>query len=103
MVKNENIFTKNLEVWNNMRIFAVPTENSTKTNYQKTVDMSEIELNKWYTSLTIADKEAITGKKYPACSKVWNEWTLEQRTDAKEKSSILRGRRIKENPMGHDF
>ena len=49
------------------------------------------------------DKEAITGKKYPACSKVWNEWTLEQRTEAKEKSSILRGKRIKENPMGHDF
>ena len=99
-----------------MRIFAVPTENSTKTNYQKTTDMSEIELNKWYTSLTIADKEAITGKKYPTCSeggipredlficsKVWNEWTLEQRTEAKDKSSILRGRRIKENPMGHDF
>ena len=43
--------------------------------------MSEIELNKWYTSLTIGDKEAITGKKYPACTKVWNEWTLDQRTE----------------------
>ncbi|MBR5069660.1 MAG: hypothetical protein IKX59_00480 [Bacteroidales bacterium] len=65
--------------------------------------MSEIELNKWYTSLTIGDKEAITGKKYPACTKVWNEWTLDQRTEVKDKSHLLRAKRIKENPMGHDF
>ena len=65
--------------------------------------MTEIELNEWYTSLPIADKEAITGKKYPACTKVWNEWTLEKRTEEKEKSQLKRGKRIKENPMGHDF
>jgi hypothetical protein len=65
--------------------------------------MSEIELNKWYTSLTIADKEAITNKEYPACTQVWNDWTPEQRAEAKEKSNLLRGKRIKQNPMGHDF
>ncbi len=65
--------------------------------------MSEIELNKWYTSLTIGDKEAITGKKYPACTNVWNEWTLEQRARVKEESRLKRGQRIKSNPMGHDF
>jgi len=65
--------------------------------------MSEIELNKWYTSLTIAEKETITNKNYPECSKVWNEWTLEQRAEAKEKCNLLRRERIKVNPMGHDF
>ncbi len=65
--------------------------------------MSEIELNKWYTSLTIADKEAITMKEYPLCTQVWNEWTLEQRAEAREKSNLIRGKRIKQNPMGHDF
>ncbi len=63
----------------------------------KPKDMSEIELNKWYTSLTIADKEAITQKKYPECTKVWNTWTLEERTEAKEQSQLLRGKRINKN------
>jgi len=85
-----------------VRIFAVLTE-KTRCKQSKTKDMSEIELNKWYTSLTIGDKEAITGKKYPACTKVWNEWTLEQRAEVKDKSRLLRAKRIKENPMGHDF
>lgn len=65
--------------------------------------MSEIELNKWYTSLTIADKEVITQKKYPACTQVWNAWSLEERQEARTRSQLLRGKRTKENPMGHDF
>lgn len=55
----------------------------------------EIQLNKWWSSLPISDKERLSGRNYPACTIWWNELSIPDRSTTYHKSGIERAKRNK--------
>ena len=55
----------------------------------------QIELAKWWTSLRITDKEAVSKLPYPDCSRWWNELSIAAQTEVKELAGIARAPRNK--------
>ena len=66
-------------------------------------EVKDVEHQKWYSSLTIAEKELVAGAEYPKCTVLWNSWTQDERQDAIAKSGLNRRRGNKECSLGHDF
>ena len=67
-----------------------------QVNYNNNLHMNEfIQLNKWWASLRISDKEKISGQPYPDCTSWWNNLDLTEKSKDYHKSGIERAARQK--------
>lgn len=67
-----------------------------QVNYNNNLHMNEfIQLNKWWASLRISDKEKISGQPYPDCTSWWNNLDLTEKSKVYQKSGIERAARNK--------
>lgn len=55
----------------------------------------EVDMIKWWSSLSIASKVKVSGKEYPECSVWWNSLPIEEKLAVKEASGIERAKRNK--------
>ena len=54
---------------------------------------TEIDMTKWWSAISVATKEQLSGRPYPECSTWWNSLTLEEKVAAQEASGVERGPR----------
>ncbi len=66
-----------------------------RTKASEKLSRQELDMNKWWTSLSIANKESLSGQPYPICTVWWNGITLEQRVKVHDESGIERAPRNK--------
>ncbi len=66
-------------------------------------EVKDIEHNKWFSSISITNKEKITGAPYPQCTALWNSWTQDERSEAIAKSGLYRLQGSSYTALGHDF
>ena len=66
-----------------------------RTNTNGKLSRQELDMNKWWTSLSITNKETLSGKPYPTCTVWWNDISLEQRVKVHYMSGIVRAPRNK--------
>lgn len=55
----------------------------------------EVDMVKWWSSLSIEGKVKVSGKTYPDCSVWWNSLPIEEKLAVKESSGIERAKRNK--------
>ncbi|GEM_PF-1889402 len=60
---------------------------------KRVLTRQELDMNKWWTSLTITNKENLSGQPYPICTSWWNHITLEERVRLHDASGIVRSPR----------
>jgi hypothetical protein len=56
---------------------------------------TEVDMQKWWSAVSVATKETVSGKSYPECSTWWNSLTLEEKIAASEASGVVRRPRNK--------
>jgi len=72
------------------------TKRNSKVNSEVNVlSRHELDMNKWWTSLSIVNKENLSGKPYPSCTIWWNAISIDERTRIHDESGIVRSPRNK--------
>lgn len=67
----------------------------TKKIKENVLSRIELDMNKWWTSLSVTNKENLSGKPYPTCTVWWNEISIEERIKIHDQSGIVRAPRNK--------
>jgi len=67
--------------------------NMTTSKTKRVLSRQELDMNKWWTSLTITNKENLSGQPYPVCTSWWNHITLAERVKIHNESGISRSPR----------
>jgi hypothetical protein len=67
------------------------------------VESQNVELDKWYCSLNMKNKELVVGVKYPESTEVWLSFSREEKVDAIKESGLYRIKVSSDCVLGHDF
>lgn len=66
-------------------------------------EIQEKEFGKWWSSLTIEEKETVAGESYPGCTAKWNNMSRDERIKSIQDSGYVRRKGNKATALGHDF
>lgn len=68
-----------------------------RTTTKSVLTRQELDMNKWWTSLSVNNKESLSGQPYPVCTIWWNGISIEERVKIHDASGIVRSPRNKCN------